>query len=217
MYYAYMTSEEIRRFNVNYWADKKGRGTLAKMMGYADTAYLNQLCGGHGSFGGRTARKLEKVLGLSEGDFDVIHEHQRDPEGNTTGKAPVLSYVQAGEWSEAIDPYELGDAAEWAHVPPGHGESVFFLKVIGVSMEPEYFEGGRILVDFGLEARHGDDVVVRTPDGNVTFKRLQITPDGKHLLAINPDYPQRIIQMPVGSVICGVVVSYSVDKRRHKQ
>jgi hypothetical protein len=65
--------EEIRRKNINYWADKLGRNILAEKIGYKDTVYINQLCAGHGSFGSRTARKIEKALELDKGWFDVLH------------------------------------------------------------------------------------------------------------------------------------------------
>lgn len=65
-----MTVNEIRRAHINFWADKLGRDVLAAKVGYPDTIYINQLCGGHGSFGGKTARKIEKALGLKEGAFD---------------------------------------------------------------------------------------------------------------------------------------------------
>lgn len=68
-----MTIEEIRRQNILYWAEKLGRNALAEKIGYRDTIYLNALCGGHGSFGKNTARKIEKALGLSTGWFDQDH------------------------------------------------------------------------------------------------------------------------------------------------
>ena len=240
-----MTVDEIRRININYWADKIGRGTLAKKMGYSDTVYINQLCGGHGSFGSRTARKLEQALGLSKGEFDrlssavvevatiAVSESSnsykiRDNENNgrpvadvapinrKLGQVPLISYIQAGNWIDAVDAYQVGDGAEWLNVPLEHSENAFCLKVLGASMDPEYMEGGVILVEPKTQAEHGDDVIVRTPDGGVTFKRLQRTPDGTHLLAINTDYPNRILEMPENSVICGVVTGYWVDKRKHK-
>lgn len=68
-----MDVEGIRRQNIRYWADKMGRGKLAEKIGYRDTVYLNQLCAGHGSFGARTARKIELALELERGWFDRSH------------------------------------------------------------------------------------------------------------------------------------------------
>ena len=95
-----------------------------------------------------------------------------------------------------------------------HGPNAFCLKVVGDSMFPDYREGEIILVEPRLSAQHGDDVVVRTPEGKTTFKRLQITPDGTHLLAVNKEYPNRIIEVPDDTHICGVVTASWMNRRR---
>ena len=55
-----LSIKQIRQKNFSNICDNLGRGVVAEKMGYKDTVYINQLCGGHGSFGGRTARKIEK-------------------------------------------------------------------------------------------------------------------------------------------------------------
>lgn len=130
------------------------------------------------------------------------------------GKVPLISYVQAGAFCEAVDSFSPGDAEEWLECPFPHGDSAFCLRVIGDSMQPEYREGEVILVEPSVRAEHGDDVVVRAPSGSATFKRLQITPDGTYLRAVNPDYRERI-DVPDESVICGVVVASWQSRRRN--
>lgn len=220
-----MTIEEIRRANINYWADKLGRNLLAKKCGYPDTVYINQLCGGHGSFGSRTARKIEKQLGLRVGEFDVLHDYLEVKKApgelqavrTNVKKVPLISYTQAGEWCETmVSIYDPDQAEQWLVSPIEHGEGSYCLRVVGSSMGGEggYPEGCIILVDTSLEARHGDDVVAVTPDGQTTFKRLQITPDGRFLVAINPDWPNRYLQAPDGTKVCGVVRGYWVVRDR---
>lgn len=80
-------------------------------------------------------------------------------------------------------------------------------------MWPEYPEGVDIFVDPSLQAHHNDDVVVRDHEGKATLKRLKITPEGKFLEAVNPNWPNRFIKIPDGSTICGVVI-YSGRKRK---
>lgn len=214
-----MTIEEIRRANINYWADKLGRNLLAKKCGYPDTVYINQLCGGHGSFGSRTARKIERSLGLKVGEFDVLHDYlEVEQPGElqyirvNVRKVPLLTYTQAGAWCEMDDSFTQEEAQEWLVSPIEHSEGSYCLKVIGSSMDAHdgYPEGCVILVDPHLEPNHGDDVVARTPDGKTTFKRLQITEDGRYLVALNPDWPNRFIEAPEGTLICGVVRGYWV-------
>jgi hypothetical protein len=65
---------DIRRENIKYLADTKhGRLRLSEMVGYQDANYINQLCGGFGNFGNRTARKIELKLGLERGWMDNLH------------------------------------------------------------------------------------------------------------------------------------------------
>lgn len=131
------------------------------------------------------------------------------------GRVPRLSWVQAGALSEAIDLYEPGYAEEWLDCPFPHSKKAFCLEVRGTSMFPEYRPGELIVVEPMLEPMHDDDVVCRTPDGQATFKRLQVTEDGTFLLALNPDFPNRIITVPEDTEICGVVTG-SWMKRRHR-
>jgi|SRR5690554_1630930 len=210
-----MDIEKIRRQNINYWADKIGRPILASKAGYKDTIYINQLCGGHGSFGSRTARKLEAALQLPNGWFDRVHDDSIDA-GSTipTRKVPLISWVAAGSWCESPDSYEPGDAEEWLDCPFPFSAHSFCLAVVGDSMFPDYREGEYILVDPAVEARHNDDIVAREPDGKHTFKRLQITPDGMYLLALNPDHPNRKIEIPADTQICGVVTGSWMRRRR---
>lgn len=92
-----MTIEDIRRANIRFWAEKLGRATLAEKLGYKDTIYINQLCAGHGSFGGRTARKIERALSLPEGWFDV--SHQVDPQA-TTRLDQILDEIK--DWDDPV-------------------------------------------------------------------------------------------------------------------
>jgi SOS-response transcriptional repressor LexA len=130
-------------------------------------------------------------------------------------RVPLISWVRAGEWCESHDSFEPGDAEEWLDCPVEFSEHAFCLKVIGDSMFAPggYNEGEYILVDPAVRPRHGDDVVARTPEGKYTFKRLQITPEGTYLLALNPDHPNRKLEIPEDTHICGVVTA-SWKKRR---
>lgn len=130
---------------------------------------------------------------------------------------PKISWVQAGDVCETEDYYEPGSADEWLICPVKHGKRTFVLEVVGDSMNSGdmdgYIEGLDIFVDPDVEPKHGDDVIVRTPENKATFKRLQITDEGKYLLALNKTWPNRIIEVPEGTVICGVVI-YSGKSRK---
>lgn len=136
------------------------------------------------------------------------------PDAIPVRKIPLISWVNAGGWCESPDNHAPGDAEEWLDCPFPFSQHAFCLAVTGDSMWPEYREGEYILVDPGVEPLHGNDVVARTPDNKHTFKRLQITPEGTYLLALNPDHPNRKIEAPEGTHICGVVTGSWMNRRR---
>ena len=129
------------------------------------------------------------------------------------GKLPLISWVQAGEWSEIGDAFQPGDAEDWIPCPFNHGPNAFILRVAGFSMhnpggEKSYAPGEFIAVDPRVEPQNRKMVVARLNDEEkATFKQLLIEPDGTHLLqALNPAWPNRITPMPENSRIVGVVI-----------
>lgn len=125
-------------------------------------------------------------------------------------RLPVISWVEAGAMRDAEDPYPIGHAKEWKDSPFPAGPNAFLLIVEGDSMySPDgtgYSNGEIIQVEPSLQPTHGKDVIVRSPDGKATFKRYKTGPEGPYLEAINPAWPERIIKVPEGTIICGVVV-----------
>ena len=140
----------------------------------------------------------------SEADESAFFSRPNIPPGHV----PLISWVQAGNWADVHDPFQPGDAEDWMPCPVNHGENTFALRVVGDSMDGPggYREGEIIYVDPRVAATPNRDVVARTPNGKVTFKRLKEDSDGRYLLALNPAWPDRIIRVPDDTVICGVVI-----------
>lgn len=101
-----MTVSEIRRQNILTWAEKIGRSCLAERLGYKDTTYINQLCAGHGSFGGRTARKIESALGLAPGWFDLLHPDE-SPQTSASRLAEEIKTLSDNEARHMLAYIEL--------------------------------------------------------------------------------------------------------------
>jgi SOS-response transcriptional repressor LexA len=131
-------------------------------------------------------------------------------------QVPEISWVRAGDLCDNDNQITLADAADWHPCPVPYKRELYALRVVGDSMdngEDGYKDGEIIYVDPTLESQHNSDVIVRTPDGRTTFKRLQISPDGQYLLALNPHHPNRKMTVPEGTRVCGVIV-FSGKKRR---
>jgi SOS-response transcriptional repressor LexA len=126
------------------------------------------------------------------------------------GKVPLISWVQAGAWCEAISNFEVYDSESWLSCPVAISSSGYALKVLGDSMTNpspgrSYPAGCIIFVDPEAEAKTGDRVIARLPRTNeATFKVLVEDAGRQFLKPINPQYP--IIDITEETHICGKVV-----------
>lgn len=159
-----------------------------------------------------TAREIERLTGKPSGWMDTDHSSNVEPGPDIRGFVPLISSVQAGEWSEIVDNFQPGDAKEWLPCPVKHGPNTFCLRVDGQSMsnpgyKPSYEEGDIIFVDPGRAACPGDRVVVRLESqAKATFKQY-LEEDGRKMLkALNPDWKPRYVEINGEATICGVVI-----------
>lgn len=126
------------------------------------------------------------------------------------GKVPLISWVQAGAWCEAISNIEVYDADSWLSCPVPISNLGYALKVHGDSMTNpgpgrSYPAGCIIFVDPEAETKTGDRVIARVPRTNeATFKILVEDAGRQFLRPINPQYP--IIDITEETHICGKVV-----------
>lgn len=89
---------------------------------------------------------------------------------------PVVSWVEAGSFSEASDPYEPGDSVNEIQVP-STSTTLIALVVRGSSMNRVAPDGSTILVDYSrCDLISGKYYVVKNGDG-ATFKRYRSNPD----------------------------------------
>lgn len=118
---------------------------------------------------------------------------------------PMISWVQAGNWSEIeILPHE---DVEYYLCPINCSERSFALKVQGSSMEPRFRQGDQIFIDPEAQIENGSLVIARLDNENqATFKQLIIEGDKKFLKALNPDWPQRFIEINGNCTIVGKVI-----------
>lgn len=125
---------------------------------------------------------------------------------------PVISWVQAGNWSQVHDPFQPGQADEWLPCPVRHGPRTYALIVRGPSMynprgDLSFKDGDRIFVDPDREPVNRSLVIVRLDDEQeATFKQLLIEGDRRYLQALNPDWPRRIIEINGNATLGGVVI-----------
>ncbi|WP_252108959.1 MULTISPECIES: S24 family peptidase [unclassified Halomonas] len=129
------------------------------------------------------------------------------PAPRLEGYVPVISWVQAGAWTEVCNFDDLSD--EQVPRPPACSESTFALRVKGQSMAPRYEPGLIIYVDPDVVPFDGDDVVALLVDDNeATFKQYVEEPGGSRMLkARNPGWPEPWVPINGNCQIVGVVIA----------
>ena len=216
-----MDIHHIRLVNLQQAIKKAGsQARLADMVGIK-SAYISQIKNTKHptNMGNDVARRIEAALGLPHGWMDVLHDNEAmrvingDPmlpppnlvQMPARCKAPVISYVQAGNWGGLVDPYPVGIGGEEIEIDAKWSANTFVLKVRGDSMAPTLMEGAYIVVDPNVEWMHNRIVVVRqNGDTEVTVKRLVKDGDTYYLKPDNANY--RPMEMGKDAHICGVVV-----------
>jgi len=158
--------------------------------------------------GDQIAREIERALGLYNGYLDMpfgLGEFNNATLLSHTGrKLPVIGSIAAGAWCESHGSFDPRDAEEWIDAPGPVGPRAFILRVEGISMEPKFVEGDKIVIDPSLEALPGHFVAAkRTSDQSATLKQLKQEGGEQFLFAVNPDWPERIIRLSEEWSICG--------------
>lgn len=158
--------------------------------------------------GDQIAREIETALNLHNGYLDMPYSlgefNNATVLSHTGRKLPVMGSIAAGTWCESETIFDPRDAEEWIDAPGPVGPRAFILRVEGMSMEPKFVEGDKIVIDPSLEALPGHFVAAkRTRDQAATLKQLRQEGNEQFLYAINPDWPERIIKMSEEWTICG--------------
>jgi SOS-response transcriptional repressor LexA len=128
--------------------------------------------------------------------------HLSKPESRTNvelgpdikGEVPLISWVQAGPWSESCNVLDLADVERWLLCPVPHSKCTAALRVRGDSMTAplgaprSYPEGCFIFVDFEKKSPvNGQRIIAKiNGDDGVTFKVFKEEDGRKWLQPLNP-------------------------------
>lgn len=222
--------DEIRHFHLDRLIEKEGSAEAVARKANISGAYLRQIRMGYRNMGPATARKIEKAFGLEKGYLDVKHPEAAIGASTVDGhvekrvfnrrvddlvrsnvtegpeiraSVPLISWVQAGDFCEAVDTFPPGCADEWIPVTMNVGPHAYALRVQGDSMEPQC-PAGTVLIVEPERAPVSGNYVIAKDGGDCTFK--QFIKDGAdwYLKPLNDRYP--IKPFTDGMSICGVVV-----------
>lgn len=214
--------EDAQKLKALYELKKKDLGlsqeVVADKLGISQSA-VAQIFTGSNALNLKRALELAALLKVKIEDFSptLAKEAMELTQSNfayvgpyhPSKKYPVISSVQAGAWTEAVEPYSLKDVDLWleseAHI---QGEA-FWLRVEGDSMTApaglSVPEGTYVLFDTGREATNGNLVVAKLEDSNeATFKKFVSDGGRRYLKGLNPAWP--LIPINGNCKIIGVAV-----------
>jgi phage repressor protein C with HTH and peptisase S24 domain len=183
---------------------------LAKRAGLDDTTFnRSKRIGSDGRERWPSTESLAKILVATGANLDEFislvanlgrqHVRQRT--------IPLIGFAQAGAGG-FFDDSGLPSGNGWDEVafPDISDERVYALEINGESMMPLYRDGDTIIVSPAAPVRRGDRVVVRTVDGEVMAKELKRkTLKTVELASLNPDHPDRVLQLSDVSFIARVI------------
>lgn len=214
-------AEEAERLKAIYKARKAedpslNQDRVAHECGWSSQSVVSQYMNGKIPLNITALISLSRALRFSPDEVSprLMKAHQLEDAkrivSNTTalGSAgrllPVIGYVKAGAFCEAIEHFQPADADDWVEAGGPAGPRSFVLRVEGLSMEPDFKPGEKVVIDPDMQWETGDFVVAkRTRDHAVTLKQLRMEGGEYYLYATNPDWPERIIRLNEEWTICG--------------
>jgi len=220
--------DQIRREAMLHLEQEAGGPTPASIRaGMSYSQWANLRSGARDSKTGKvrgmradTARQIEIAFGKPEGwldHYDLVELgppeiSDTEPGPEIRGRVPLISWVQAGAWNQAADPYHPGEAEDWLPCAGQHGPRTYALRVRGDSMTAphgrSYPEGSIIFVDPDRRSPTNGARVIAKLSGTdeVTFKVIVNDAGRTWLKPLNPQHPPLLDEFKVIGTIIGTWV-----------
>ncbi|WP_241088071.1 S24 family peptidase [Pseudomonas viridiflava] len=162
------------------------------------------------SIGDKIAREIERALDLIEGSLDIhAWNTQSDQVETSLGvptryRVPVLDSLNAGQW--LLNTTRNEDAAQEFLVAPSRpGPRSFAFVVDGMSMEPRFTAGDKVIINPAKKEKQAAIVAAFNRTTQITvLRQLNIEVNDVYFVALNTSWPERIIKMDNNWTILGV-------------
>jgi SOS-response transcriptional repressor LexA len=200
-------------------ASGKKKGEIATACGVANSAVTQWISGESKSLRPENLYALAKATGFRAEWLAIGEGPEKDSgeESNVNQVAqpsamyryPVISWVSAGSWEEAVQPYPDGFSDRYELSDYDSKGPAFWLEVKGDSMTAptgiSVPEGMLILVDTEADVQPGKLVIAKLPASNeATFKKLVDDGGVRYLKPLNPAY--KMVELDESCKIIGVAV-----------
>jgi SOS-response transcriptional repressor LexA len=170
-----------------------GQTTIGRILRAEVSPTTESLAGIADAFNISVQQLMNPELTVAEGDIR---------ESKPVDQLPLFDWDWIGGSDSSAPPLETIEC------PFEASADAFVVAVKGQSMAPKYNEGTYLCVDPVIEPLDGDDVIIITTDNHVLFRQYQDSLEGKFLIALNPDWPNRVIEKPKGASLAGVIVGW---------
>ena len=169
---------------------------------------------------GSNMLSLAQALGCSP-EFIMYGENSAsnvEPAEADVRHLPILSYVQAGEWTAESSIRSLEGNIEYLQTNLDLSDSAFTLIIKGRSMQPEFNEGDEGVIESKVSPLPGDYVVAKNGEDEALFKKYRPRGiiDGQEvyeLVPLNDDYPT--LQSDTSQIrIVGTMMEHRKYRRR---
>ncbi|OZN25278.1 DNA-binding protein [Actinobacillus seminis] len=164
-------------------------------------------------------RIISSVLNIEPSDL-AFGSSNIIPATIGTTKVPIISYIQAGQWTGIDDFRETCGDYEYILTDLDVSENAFALEIKGDSMEPDFIEGDRVIIDPDVQPHAGEFVAAINGDYEATFKKYRPLEDlneyGRQhfeLIALNPDY-HKLSTLKQEIRIIGTMVEHRIYRRK---
>ncbi|MFA9499838.1 LexA family protein [Mannheimia sp. E30BD] len=135
-------------------------------------------------------------------------------------KVPLISYIQAGQWTGIDDFRETCGDYEYILTDLDVSENAFALEIKGDSMNPDFIEGDVVIIDPTEQPHAGEFVAAINGDYEATFKKYRPLEDldehGRQhfeLIALNPDY-HKLSTLKQEIRIIGTMLEHRIYRRK---
>lgn len=135
-------------------------------------------------------------------------------------KIPLISYIQAGQWTGIDDFRETCGDYEYILTDLDVSDDAFALEIKGDSMTPDFIEGDVVIIDPNEPPHAGEFVAAINGSYEATFKKYrplgEIDNFGREhfeLIALNPDYP-KLSTLKQEIRIIGTMVEHRIYRRK---
>ncbi|MEG9531626.1 XRE family transcriptional regulator [Mannheimia indoligenes] len=164
-------------------------------------------------------RIISSVLNIEPSDL-AFGSSNIIPATIGTTKVPLISYIQAGQWTGIDDFRESCGDYEYILTDLEVSEDAFALEIKGDSMEPDFIEGDRVIIDPDVQPHAGEFVAAINGEYEATFKKYRPLEDldeyGRQhfeLIALNPDY-HKLSTLKQEIRIIGTMVEHRIYRRK---